>query len=99
MSATATYGPLSHLLRFEPLAERTDLQGRLRRMYRVNLKQGEDGWIVARCEELPAAITQGKTKEEAIKRIFEAISLVIEESEGISSQGSLPEFVVIPIER
>jgi predicted RNase H-like HicB family nuclease len=47
--------------------------------YRVTLKMGEDGWYVVQCVEIPAAISQGRTKEEAITNIREAISLVLEE--------------------
>jgi len=47
--------------------------------YRVTLKMGEDGWYVVQCVEIPAAISQGRTKEEALTNIREAISLVLEE--------------------
>jgi len=48
-------------------------------MYHVKLKKGQDGYYVAQCKELPAAITQGKTKKEAMKNIREAIELVLED--------------------
>jgi predicted RNase H-like HicB family nuclease len=35
-------------------------------------------WYVARCEQVPGALTQGKTIEEAIENIKEAIALVLE---------------------
>jgi len=47
--------------------------------YPVTLKKGEDGWYVVQCVEIPAAISQGRTKEEALANIREAISLVLEE--------------------
>jgi len=47
------------------------------RVFHVNMRQDEAGYYVARCEELPAAMTQGKTEEEAIRRIKEAIFLVL----------------------
>ena len=47
--------------------------------YHVTVKMGEDGWYVVQCLEIPAAITQGRTKEEALKNIREAIALVLEE--------------------
>jgi len=47
--------------------------------YHVTLKKGEDGWYVVQCVEIPAAISQGRTKEEALANIREAISLVLEE--------------------
>lgn len=51
----------------------------LRKNYNVILRKGEDGWIVAQCMEKPAAISQGRTKEEALRNIVEAISLILEE--------------------
>ena len=39
---------------------------------------GEDNYWVAECPSLPGCISQGKTKEEAIKNIKEAINLYIE---------------------
>jgi predicted RNase H-like HicB family nuclease len=47
-------------------------------IYHVTLKRGEDGWYVARCVELPAAISQGRTREEALANIKEAIELLLE---------------------
>jgi len=41
--------------------------------------KGEDDWFVARCLQLPAAISQGRSREEAIRNIEEAISLVLED--------------------
>jgi predicted RNase H-like HicB family nuclease len=48
-------------------------------MYHVKIKKGKDGYYVAQCKELPAAITQGKTKKEAVENIREAIELVLED--------------------
>jgi len=44
----------------------------------IIISQGEDGWIIAKCPVLPGCITQGKTKEEALKNIKEAIAGCIE---------------------
>ncbi len=38
---------------------------------------GEDGYWVAECLSLPGCISQGKTKEEAIENIREAIDAYI----------------------
>ena len=38
---------------------------------------GEDGYWIAECPSLPGCISQGKTREEAIKNIKEAISCYI----------------------
>jgi predicted RNase H-like HicB family nuclease len=50
----------------------------------VNLKivieQGEDGYFVAHCPSLKSCWSQGKTREEAIKNVREAIDLYLEPS-------------------
>jgi predicted RNase H-like HicB family nuclease len=47
-------------------------------MRQVILYPGEDGYIVAECPSLPGCISQGKTREEALVNIREAIQLYIE---------------------
>ncbi|TDA70382.1 MAG: type II toxin-antitoxin system HicB family antitoxin [Clostridia bacterium] len=42
-------------------------------MRQVVLYPGEDGYWVAECPSLPGCISQGRTKEEAIANIREAI--------------------------
>jgi predicted RNase H-like HicB family nuclease len=42
-------------------------------MRQVIIYPGEDGYWVAECPSLPGCISQGKTKEEAIANIREAI--------------------------
>jgi len=44
----------------------------------VTLEQGEDGYIVAECPSLPGCVSQGKTEEEALVNIKEAIELWLE---------------------
>lgn len=41
-------------------------------------EHGEDGWWVATCPEVPGAITQGETIEEARVNLKDAIELVLE---------------------
>jgi predicted RNase H-like HicB family nuclease len=38
----------------------------------------EDGWWLARCEEVPVAITQGETLDEAREMLADAVRLVLE---------------------
>lgn len=45
--------------------------------YHVALEE-EDGWYVVQCVELPGAISQGRTREEALANIKEAIELLLE---------------------
>ena len=44
-------------------------------MRQVIIYPGEDGYWIAQCPSLPPCISQGKTKEEAIANIQEAIEL------------------------
>jgi len=46
-------------------------------MREVILYPGEDGYWVVECPSLPGCISQGKTKEEALKNINEAINCYV----------------------
>jgi len=46
--------------------------------FKVVIEQGEDGYYVVTVPSLPGCITQGKTKEEALENIKEAIELYLE---------------------
>ncbi|ABE52352.1 type II toxin-antitoxin system HicB family antitoxin [Methanococcoides burtonii] len=46
--------------------------------YTIALEAAEEGGFTARCLELPAAISEGDTREEALENIKEAIELVLE---------------------
>ncbi len=46
--------------------------------FTVKLEESDEGGYTAQCIELPAAISEGDTKEEALKNIKEAIQLVLE---------------------
>ena len=37
----------------------------------------EDGWIVARVVELPGALSQGRTREEARENVVDALRLML----------------------
>ena len=39
----------------------------------VVLERGEDGYLVAECPTLPGCISQGRTEDEALRNIREAI--------------------------
>jgi len=45
---------------------------------RVVLIPGEDGYVVAEVPSLPGCISQGKSREEALDNVREAISLHVE---------------------
>jgi predicted RNase H-like HicB family nuclease len=44
----------------------------------VILTPGEDGFLVAECPIIPGCISQGRTREEALRNIREAIELCLE---------------------
>ncbi len=48
--------------------------------YHINIeKDADSGWLVVQCVEHPEALSQGKTIDECIKNIREALDLVLEE--------------------
>ena len=54
----------------------------VQRTFTVRLRKDEEsGYYAARCVELPEAISQGKTEEETITNLREALELVLAEYE------------------
>ena len=45
----------------------------------VNLRKGEDGYIVVTSPDLPAVVTQGETEQQATRNALEAVMAVLEE--------------------
>ena len=45
--------------------------------YRIIIEQDEDGMFTVECPSLPGCISQGKSQEEALKNIKEAVKLHI----------------------
>ena len=46
--------------------------------FSVTLERDEDGAWIAECPSIPGCVSQGKTKQQAIKNIKEAIHLCLE---------------------
>ncbi len=44
----------------------------------VTLTKGEDGYLIAECPALPGCLSQGKTRQEALQNIREAILVSLE---------------------
>jgi predicted RNase H-like HicB family nuclease len=44
----------------------------------VTLYQDEEGWYVVECPVIPGCMSQGKTEEEALQNIQEAIQLCLD---------------------
>ena len=51
------------------------------RHFPVVTSRGEDGYYIVQCPTLPGCVTQGRTLDEALKNIREAIELCLEEKE------------------
>ncbi|HEY8782856.1 MAG TPA: type II toxin-antitoxin system HicB family antitoxin [Mucilaginibacter sp.] len=45
------------------------------------IEQGENGWYVGQIEEVPAAISQGKTIEELQENLLDALRLILDTNE------------------
>jgi len=41
--------------------------------YKVVISEGEDGWYVIECPSIPGCVSQGKTVEEALENIKDAM--------------------------
>ena len=46
--------------------------------YTAIIEKTSNGWYIAQCEQVPGALTQGKTLAEVQENLKEAISLVLE---------------------
>ncbi len=47
----------------------------------------DEGWYIAYCAEIPGANGQGKTKEECLKNLSEAIALILDDQRQDSLRG------------
>jgi predicted RNase H-like HicB family nuclease len=63
----------------------------------VVIQQGEDGYFVARCPSLKSCWSQGRTREEALDNIQEAIALYLEPSPEEVVADALHEVVELTI--
>lgn len=52
------------------------------KQYLITFRDGEDGWLVAECPELPGCVSQGKTLNETLGSIREAVEVYLETREG-----------------
>ena len=51
---------------------------------------GEDGWIIASIPEVPGAISQGRTREEARANVIDALRLMLKPEPDAPSSDSEP---------
>jgi predicted RNase H-like HicB family nuclease len=62
----------------------------------VVLEQGEDGWIVASVPALPGCHTQGRTRDEALANVHEAVRGWLESQDDPKPDGDV-EIVQIAV--
>jgi predicted RNase H-like HicB family nuclease len=51
--------------------------------FTATIEQGESGWLVGQLNELPVAISQGKTLEDLKANLIDAVQLITETKEKI----------------
>lgn len=68
-------------------------------MRQVVLYPGEDGYWVAECPSLPGCVSQGKTKDEAVTNIREAIQgyILTLQADGIPVPAEKFEAIVLAV--
>jgi predicted RNase H-like HicB family nuclease len=54
------------------------LKGRKMMEYTAIIEKTPSGWYIAQCEQVPGAMTQGRTLEEVRENLKEAIALVLD---------------------
>ncbi|HTD41921.1 MAG TPA: type II toxin-antitoxin system HicB family antitoxin [Mucilaginibacter sp.] len=50
------------------------------------IEKGENGWFVGQVEELPAAISQGKTIEELKENLIDALKLLLDTNKELTEK-------------
>ncbi len=60
---------------------------------KVIVESGEDGYFVARCPALKSCWSQGKTREEALNNVREAVELYLEPDPRLLKQDGGQEVV------
>ena len=68
-------------------------------MFHVVLTPDEDGWIVVECPALPGCFSQGKTEQEALANIKEAITawLWAEDQKAVKALGPNGTPIVVAV--
>jgi len=53
--------------------------------FTIRFSDGGDGWVMAQVEEVPGAISQGRTREEARENVTDALRLLLKPAPGEST--------------
>jgi predicted RNase H-like HicB family nuclease len=57
----------------------------------IRYHQGESGWIVASIDEVPGALSQGRTREEARANVIDALRLMLKSEPSASTDADSGE--------
>jgi predicted RNase H-like HicB family nuclease len=57
--------------------------------FTIHFSDGGAGWIMAQVEEVPGAISQGRTREEARENVVDALRLMLKPESGESMDPDL----------
>ncbi len=64
---------------------------------KVILEKGADGYIIAECPQIPGCMSQGKTKEEALANIKDAVQACLKVMmEDMIAASTVPAATLIP---
>ena len=66
-------------------------------IFKVVIERGEDGYFVAHCPALKSCWSQGKTRDEALINLQEAIALYLEPAEAEIEQTAEREVVELAL--
>ena len=58
------------------------------------IEQGENGWFVGQVEEVPAAISQGKTISELKENLLDALRMVLDVNKEITEREYLGKTII-----
>ena len=62
--------------------------------YTAIIEKTPSGWYIAQCEQVPGALTQGRTLEEVRENLKEAIFLVLEAEKDLGITRHLDQTII-----
>jgi predicted RNase H-like HicB family nuclease len=62
----------------------------------IRYEDGEDGWILASIPQVPGALSQGRTREEARANVLDALRLMLSPEPGEQGESESLELTLAP---
>jgi predicted RNase H-like HicB family nuclease len=62
----------------------------------IRYEDGEDGWVVASIPQVPGALSQGQTREEARANVLDALRLLLSPEPGEQGESESLELTIAP---